>query len=205
MGLSVTLAVHPAQRLAEQEYGRKETVLDQLQSLDRFLAGVEERAFQIARIALRNPDDALDVVQDSMLQLARRYAARPGEEWRPLFYRILQNRIRDFQRRRMVRNKVLGWLPGVMLNEEDSGDPYEAVPDPAHQPDDRLRSEQAMMALEAALRELPLRQQQAFALRTFEGLDVAETAAAMGCSAGSVKTHYSRAVHALRERLGEVW
>jgi len=183
---------------------RGDRVLEQTQTLDRFLASVERRAFQIARMALRDHDEALDVVQDAMLNLARHYAARPSAEWRPLFYRILNNRIRDWQRRRKVKNALFGWLPRF-TDEEDQGDPYEAVPDTAHQPGERLQMDSAMTLLQQALTELPQRQQEAFMLRNFEGLDVAQTATAMGCSEGSVKTHYSRAVHTLRARLGEVW
>jgi RNA polymerase sigma-70 factor (ECF subfamily) len=182
----------------------QEQLLDHARALDRFLAGIEHRAFRIARMALRHDDDALDIVQDAMLQLARRYGARPEEEWRPLFYRILQNRIRDHQRRQRVRAKVMSWLPGFK-SEEATADPLESVPDRAPLPVDRLAQEGAIDKLEAALRSLPARQQEAFALRNFEGLDVAQAAQAMGCSEGSVKTHYSRAVHSLREQLGDHW
>jgi RNA polymerase sigma-70 factor (ECF subfamily) len=190
---------------ADPPAAREGETLDQAQELERFLSSVEKRAFRIARIAVRHDDDALDIVQDSMLQLARRYGERPCEEWRPLFYRILQNRIRDCQRRRKVRARVLAWLPGWRDDEGEAGDPYESVPasDPA--PGERAMTEQALELLERALRGLPARQQEAFMLRNFEGMDVAETAAAMGCTAGSVKTHYSRAVHTLREQLGEAW
>ncbi|WP_161829480.1 RNA polymerase sigma factor [Steroidobacter agaridevorans] len=184
----------------------EEQSLDQVRALDRFLVSVEKRAFRIARIAVRDDDDALDIVQDAMLQLARRYAQRPAEEWRPLFYRILQNRIRDCQRRRKVRAKLMSWLPGWKKTEEDDvGDPYDGVADARPQPQDLLATDQAMAKLERALGELPGRQQEAFMLRNFEGMDVAQTAAAMGCSEGSVKTHYSRAVHTLREELGAAW
>lgn len=182
-----------------------EHTLEQARALDRFLLSVEKRAFRIARIAVRHDDDALDIVQDAMLQLARRYAQRPSEEWRPLFYRILQNRIRDCQRRRKVRSRVMAWLPSWKAADEAMGDPYEAVPDTAPQPVELLKTDQALMVLEQALAELPGRQQEAFMLRNFEGMDVADTATAMGCSEGSVKTHYSRAVHTLRQRLGNVW
>ena len=178
--------------------------LDQALTLDRFLTSVEKRAFRIARIAVRHDEDALDIVQDAMLQLARRYAQRPSEEWRPLFYRILQNRIRDCQRRRKVRAGVMSWLPW-RADEPEADDPIDSVPDAAPLPSQQAITGEALQALEAALGQLPARQQQAFMLRNFEELDVAGTALAMGCSAGSVKTHYSRAVHTLRERLGEVW
>jgi RNA polymerase sigma-70 factor (ECF subfamily) len=174
-------------------------------ALNEFLAGVELRAFKIAVVALRHEDDALDAVQDAMLQLARAYGARPAEEWKPLFYRILENRIRDVQRRRMTRNKVIAWLP-FRRNDDDEEmpDPIEqaASPDPA--PGHRLELDEAIQALESALQQLPRRQQQAFLLRTLEGLNVADTAAAMGCSEGSVKTHYFRALNTLRERLGDI-
>jgi RNA polymerase sigma-70 factor, ECF subfamily len=178
--------------------------LDQARELDRFLLDVEKRAYRIARIAVRHDEDALDIVQDSMLQLARRYGQRSTEEWRPLFFRILQNRIRDCLRRRKVRSKLMGWLPG-RSDEAEQPDPYETVADGAPLPAQRLATDQAMRALETALADLPARQQEAFMLRNFEGMDVAGTAQAMSCSEGSVKTHYSRAVHTLRERLGDSW
>lgn len=209
MRLSDTL---PAAALALLNLGRgdapaavEDRTLDQVRTLDRFLLSVEKRAFRIARIAVRHDDDALDIVQDAMLQLARRYAQRPSEEWRPLFYRILQNRIRDCQRRRKVRAKVMSWLPGWKADEGEAADPCHGVPDVRPQPQDLLASDQAMAALEKALAGLPGRQQEAFMLRNFEGMDVAQTASAMGCSEGSVKTHYSRAVHTLREHLGAAW
>ena len=174
-------------------------------ALSQFLAGVEVRAFKIAQAALRHEDDALDAVQDAMLQLARAYSARPAEEWKPLFYRILENRIRDMQRRRTVRNRVMSWLPF-------RGDPDEGEPDPIAEaasddplPVRRLEIDEAMSALEKALGALPRRQRQAFLLRTLEGLDVAQTAQAMGCSEGSVKTHYFRALQTLRAQLGELY
>ena len=173
-------------------------------ALSQFLAGVEARAFRIAQIALRHEDDALDAVQDAMLQLARAYAHRPAQEWRPLFYRILENRIRDMQRRRTVRNRVIAWLPSRAQGEEDEPDPIAEAATDDPQPARRLEIEEAMTALQTAIASLPRRQQQAFLLRTLEGLDVAQTAKAMGCSEGSVKTHYFRALQTLRAQLGEL-
>jgi RNA polymerase sigma-70 factor, ECF subfamily len=173
-------------------------------ALNQFLAGVELKAFKIAQAALRHEDDALDAVQDAMLQLARAYAGRPAEEWKPLFYRILENRIRDMQRRRTVRGRVIAWLPFRGDEDDDEPDPIAQAPSPEPQPPRRLELEQAVGALEKALDELPGRQRQAFLLRALEGLDVAETAAAMGCSQGSVKTHYFRALQTLRAQLGEL-
>lgn len=184
----------------------REGGLDATRELDRFLKDVERRAFRMAQIALRDTDDALDVVQEAMMQLARSYAARPSEEWKPLFYRILQNRIHDWQRRRRTRSRVIAWWTGGVRDEDDeTSDPVENAASGDAGPGLRLENDEAMAALEVALRELPPRQQQAFLLRSLEGLDVATTAASMGCSEGSVKTHYFRALQALRERLGEHW
>jgi RNA polymerase sigma-70 factor (ECF subfamily) len=188
-----------AARLDDDPAYSKEHSLEQSRELERFLADVERRAYRIARIAVRHDDDALDIVQDAMLQLARRYGQRPSEQWRPLFYRILQNRIRDFHRRSHVRAKVFAWF--ARAPEHDQEDPAEAVPDTAALPLDQLSTEESMRILERNLRQLPRRQLEAFMLRNFEGLDVAGTAIAMGCSEGSVKTHYSRAVHTLREAM----
>jgi RNA polymerase sigma-70 factor, ECF subfamily len=178
---------------------------DRTQSLGRFLASVELRAFRIARASLRHDDDALDAVQDAMLQLARAYATRPAEEWKPLFYRILDNRVRDLQRRRSVRARILAWLPmrGGDAEDDPERDPIAEAPSPQAEPGRVLEGDEAMRALEGALADLPHRQRQAFLLRCLEGLDVAQTAAAMGCSQGSVKTHYFRALQTLRERLGD--
>lgn len=174
-------------------------------ALNQFLAGVELKAFKIALSGLRHEDDAHDAVQDAMLQLARAYADRPAEEWKPLFYRILENRIRDMQRRRTVRGRVIAWLPFRGDEDEDEPDPIAQAPSPDPEPTQRLELDQAMAVLEKAVGELPRRQQQAFLLRALEGLDVAETATAMGCSQGSVKTHYFRAVQALRAQLGDLY
>jgi RNA polymerase sigma-70 factor (ECF subfamily) len=174
-------------------------------ALNQFLAGVELKAFKMAQAALRHEDDALDAVQDAMLQLVRAYADRPAEQWKPLFYRILENRIRDMQRRRTVRGRVIAWLPFRGDEDDDEPDPIAQAPSPEPQPPRRLELDQAVAALEKALGELPGRQRQAFLLRALEGLDVAETAAAMGCSQGSVKTHYFRALQALRAQLGELY
>ena len=174
-------------------------------ALNDFLASIELKAFKIAQAGLRNEDDALDAVQDAMLQLARAYADRGAEEWKPLFYRILENRIRDMQRRRTVRGRVIAWLPFRGEDDEDEPDPIAQAPSPEPQPVRRLELDEAVGALEKALGGLPRRQQQAFLLRTLEGLDVAATAAAMGCSEGSVKTHYFRAVQALRAQLGDLY
>jgi RNA polymerase sigma-70 factor, ECF subfamily len=173
--------------------------------LESFLAEVERKAFRMAQIALRHEQDALDAVQDAMLQLVKSYSARPPAEWRPLFYRILENRIRDQQRRRTVRGRIMAWLPSRSEDSDEAEDPVEQAPDPAPGPVRHLEGNELLTALSEALEKLPARQREAFMLRNLEGMDVAETASAMGCSEGSVKTHYSRAVHSLRAQLGEYW
>ena len=185
---------------------REGVVLEYSRELEKFLAEIERRAFRMAQIALRDADDALDVVQDAMLKLTKNYASKPSSEWRPLFDRILENGIRDLQRRRSVRSRIMTWLPGPKEDpDNEAQDPLESVADPATPIPETLMQDQAMQQLEISLRALPARQREAFMLRNFEGMDVAETASAMGCSEGSVKTHYSRAVHALREQLGGAW
>ena len=184
----------------------KGAVLEYSKELEKFLAEIERRAFRMAQVALRDADDVLDVVQDAMLKLTKNYAAKPSTEWRPLFYRILENGIRDLQRRRSVRRRIMTWLPGPKDDPDgEAQDPLDNVADAAVPIPESLMQDQAMQKLEISLRALPTRQREAFMLRNFEGMDVAETASAMGCSEGSVKTHYSRAVHALREQLGEAW
>ncbi len=153
----------------------------------------------MAHLATGNREDALDLVQDAMLKLVQRYASRDAQEWGPLFHQILQSRIRDGYRRNRVRNRWRVWFG---INAEDESDPIQELADTSNpDPMERVAEAHAATAVEAALRQLPLRQQQVFLLRVWEGLDVAATAKAMGCSAGSVKTHYSRAVHRLRVSL----
>lgn len=185
--------------------GLEETALDQRAALERFLAEVERRALRIAELSVRDRDAALDIVQDAMIRLARRYGDRPPAEWRPLFFRILANRITDHQRRGTVHRRLFAWFAPAS-DQDDGPDPLAEVPDPRPVAPDAVNEQgEAMQALAAALDRLPARQQQAFLLRELEGLDVAATAVAMGCSEGSVKTHYFRAVHRLRELLGDHW
>lgn len=183
---------------------REDGSLEQRAAMERFLASVERRAYGMARLAVGDPDDALDIVQDAMLRLVRRYATADEAEWPPLFFRIVQNRIRDHQRRGRVRRRVLAFFgPGEDGRDDD---PLASVPAPRSAgPDDGSARSEAMTALEAAIALLPDRQREAFLLRALEGLDVAASAQVMGCSAGSVKTHYSRAVHSLRAKLGDHW
>jgi RNA polymerase sigma-70 factor, ECF subfamily len=168
--------------------------------LDRFLAGVEQRAYRMARFATGHGEEALDLVQDAMMILVKRYAERPEAEWPALFHRILQNRIRDWYRRRRTRAALFDWWADVMADDRL---PEDVAVEPAAGPFMQLANEQLLEQLEVALQALTLRQQQAFLLRVWEGMDVRQTAAAMDISEGSVKTHYSRAVHRLRQSLGD--
>jgi len=174
--------------------------------LDQFLAEHERRAFRMAMIATGERADALDIVQDAMFKLVRRYAHKPQSEWPALFHRIVQNAIKDWFRREKVRRRWRHWFRRDDEDQEpgELSDPIAQVEQlGTHQPDDMLKQQNAMERLDELLNQLPLRQQQVFLLRQWEGLDVATTARAMGICEGSVKTHYSRAVHSLRAQLEE--
>ena len=173
--------------------------------LSDFLAGAERRAYKHALFAVRDQHAALDIVQDAMLRLAEKYAARPAEELPLVFQRILQNAIRDHFRRQKVRAfwvSPLAALKSADADDDDS-DPLETLLTgddskiPGGTPAAALEQVQVIALIEKALEALPPRQRQAFLLRYWEELDVAQTAAVMGCSEGSVKTHCSRATHAI--------
>ena len=175
--------------------------------LAEFLASVERRAYKQALFAVRDSENALDIVQDSMLKLAEKYGAKPAAELPMLFQRILQNTIRDFYRRQKVRSLWVTLFSSLSAGrEDDDSDPLEtlAIADASGSrggPPDQLEQSQVIELIEKELQRLPARQRQAFLLRYWEELDVAETAAVMGCSEGSVKTHCSRAAHALAAAL----
>ena len=157
----------------------------------------------MALFAIKDVDSALDVVQDAMLDFVRLYRHLPVGEWPPLFFRVVQSRITDAHRRRNVRNRIMSWL-GRDRQDGETDDLIENLPDPGGiNPLQSMERRALGTALEKAIGSLPLRQQQAFLLRSWEGLDVSETARAMGCSDGSVKTHHFRAVQALRKQLEE--
>ncbi|HEY3146270.1 MAG TPA: RNA polymerase sigma factor [Dongiaceae bacterium] len=176
------------------------------QEISAFLAEVERRAFKQAMFAVRDEDSALDIVQDAMLKLTEKYAAKPAAELPLLFQRILSNATMDWFRRQKVRNAVMYNLSDFESPEGDDFDLLETL----EAADGMLGSESAadsvgraqiLLLIEAEVAQLPARQREAFLLRYWEELDVAETAAVMGCSEGSVKTHCSRAVHALAKAL----
>jgi RNA polymerase sigma-70 factor (ECF subfamily) len=174
--------------------------------MNDFLRDVERRALRMAEIATGNRDDALEIVQEAMLRLVKGYSERPSQEWKPLFYRILQSRINDFFRRRTVRNRVMVVMPWKKGDEEDEAqDPMDSATLGERQnPAQEVQQSDATDDMIAAIKRLPARQQQAFLLRAWEGFSVEETASAMGCSQGSVKTHYSRAIRNLRQQLEHV-
>lgn len=174
---------------------------EQRRQLDHFLAGVERRALRMAEFSVRNRDDALEIVQDAMLNLAQRYGMLPAEQWPPLFQRILQSRITDHFRRQKVRNRLFVWFNRTDEDGDDYDPIAEAADESLNNPLDRLSLEQGNQALVDAVAQLPERQRQAFLLRHWEGLSERETAFAMQCSEGSVKTHLSRAMQHLRARL----
>ncbi|MBE0625631.1 MAG: RNA polymerase sigma factor [Burkholderiales bacterium] len=172
--------------------------------LSEFLLIVEKRAYKQARYAVRDEQAALDIVQDSMLKLAEKYGAKPSAELPMLFQRILQNTIRDYYRRYKVRATWTTQLSSILTGRsaDDEADPLETLApaegsDQALGPPDHLEKSQLIVLIEEELIKLPPRQREAFLLRYWEELDVAETAQAMGCSEGSVKTHCSRAAHTL--------
>lgn len=177
------------------------------QELSDFLKSADKRAFKRTLYAVRDTDAALDIVQDSMIRLAEKYGDRPAAELPLLFQRILVNAITDWFRRQKVRDAVVqnfsSFEGSDATVEFDLLETLESL-------DARLGSEsaldsvaraQVLRAIEEEVENLPPRQREAFLMRYWEELDVAETAAAMGCSEGSVKTHCSRAVHALARAL----
>lgn len=173
--------------------------------LSAFLEGVEKRAFKQAVFAVRDEEAALDIVQDAMLRLAEKYGHRPVGELPLLFHRIVQNAIRDWFRRQKVRSLWTTLFSSLgSRDEEEDQDPLEtleAAGGVEASGGDALEQRQVIEIIEQELARLPARQREAFIMRYWEELDVAETARAMGCSEGSVKTHCSRAAHALAAAL----
>ena len=182
-------------------------ILTSDQALTDFLKSVEKRAFKRTAFTVRDDDSALDIVQDAMIRLAERYADRPSQEWPLLFQRILANATMDWFRRQKVRNALFTSMEELESTDDDSGfDLLEYLATAGGSSgtesaaDGAYRS-QVMMIIESEISELPARQREAFLLRYWEEMDVAETAQVMGCSEGSVKTHCSRAVNTLAKAL----
>ena len=176
--------------------------------MSAFLADVERRAFKQAVYAVRNDESALDIVQDAMMRLAEKYGDRPPTELPMLFQRILQNAIRDWFRRTKVRSFWTSLFSSFAPEGEDGDDfdPLETLEaqegsKAAESAADEVNRAQVLAAIEREIQKLPARQREAFLLRYWEEMDVAETAEVMGCSEGSVKTHCSRATHTLAAAL----
>ena len=182
------------------EVAAEEVAIRLAATLDEFLAGVERRAFRIAELALGHREDALEAVQDTMIKLLQ-YRDKPAAEWSPLFWSILRRQLTDKHRRNAVKKRVMQFFG---KSDEQVEDPIEALPDHNEDPLRRLTDHSSWHALGKAVRALPARQRECFLLRELQGLSVLETAAVMGCSDGSVKTHLSRAMSALRIHL-EDW
>jgi RNA polymerase sigma-70 factor, ECF subfamily len=167
--------------------------------MESFLASVERRAYRMAEIGTSNSEEALDIVQEAMFGFVRKYSARPQEEWRPLFFRILQNKIRDWHRTAKVKKGL-----GLFWPFKGSDDSIQELEDAKEKSIlDTLEASDSIEAMHVSIRALPHRQQQAFLLRAWEEFSVKETAKIMEVSEGSVKTHFSRAVATLRESLKE--
>lgn len=157
--------------------------------------------------AIRNEETALDIVQDAMMRLAEKYGDRPSAEWPMLFQRILQNAIRDSYRRSKVRSLWTTLFSSLSPSDDEDIDPLETIAaenesDGLRMPERQMERMQLLVAIEKEIEKLPPRQREAFLMRYWEEMDIAETAAAMGCSEGSVKTHCSRASHTLAAALG---
>ena len=170
-------------------------------SMDSFLASVERQAFVIAMAACRDEQAALDVVQDSMLSMVKNYAGKEAGSWPPLFFKILNNRITDQHRKRGF-GRFTRWF-GANQEEDSAPEAVDQLAAEDFSPDALADSGELQQAMAAALENLSFKQQQALILRLWQGLSVKETAAAMGISEGSVKTHLSRAVHEMRVHLEE--
>ncbi len=173
--------------------------------LSSFLENTERRAFKQAIYAVRDEEAALDIVQDAMMKLAEKYGDRPESELPLLFQRILQNTIRDYFRRSKVRALWTTAL-SAFSSDDDDQDPLEILQstqtiDHPETPETQLDQARTLAIIEEEIKKLPPRQREAFVMRYWEELDVAETASAMGCSEGSVKTHCSRATHTLAAAL----
>ena len=173
-------------------------------SLDTFLAEVEKRAYRSALLSTRQSADALDIVQDAMLQLVQGYRDRSMEEWPLLFQRILHNRITDWHRAQK-RHRLRFWQGfGANRDDEEDEDPIEQLEDPRDiDPAALVAAQTDIQQVLRALETLPLRQRQVFLLRAWEGFDTDTTAAALSISSGSVKTHYFRALDRLATALAQ--
>ena len=170
--------------------------------IEQFLANIERKAYQMALMATKNEHDALDLVQNAMMKLVEKYHHKPENELKPLFYAILQNQIKEWYRRATQTSKWFFWQKTAYDDEEELEVTItQGVEETS--PEDDMQQQQMSEQLLNVLEQLPVKQQQCFLLRSWEGLSVKETAKVMGCSEGSVKTHMSRASHKLAEIINE--
>ncbi len=188
----------------DSQLATQQKAAEHRRALDHFLRGIERRALRMAELGCRNPQDAMDIVQDAMMAFVRAYganeeSAKPQADWQRLFYTVLDSKVADFHRRQSVRNRFRSFFS---FSADEEADQIQQVPDLDSV--DALRQiadSQSRTRISSALRQLPDRQRQAFLLRIWEGFDVEQTAAIMKCSDGSVKTHLSRAMDKLRTLL----
>jgi RNA polymerase sigma-70 factor (ECF subfamily) len=183
------------------------TVVLEYSTLEEFLKFIEKRAFHISRLSTSSVEDAHDIVQDTMFKLVEKYADKSPADWKPLFYSILRSKITDHYRRKAVRDKIFPWKKAPTDDSEDYFEQRitEGVSASSDDPDSLVIRAEKRQQLTLGIKQLTLRQQQAFMLRAWEGLSTRDTAAAMGCTEGSVKTHYSRAMERLRALLGDYY
>jgi RNA polymerase sigma-70 factor, ECF subfamily len=175
--------------------------------MEAFLKSVEKKAYRIIKIATGGNDDALDILQESMMAFVRNYSNKNESEWRPLFYKVVQNKIRDWFRKERIKRLFFFNMPARQPEEaKNRPDPVDSAPDNhIEDPLSGIKTSQAMTKLNVSLKQLPRRQQQVFLLRAWEGLSTQETATAMNCTEGTVKTHYFRAINRLKEELEGTW
>ena len=158
----------------------------------------------MAYLGCSRHEDALDLVQDAMCRFVAKYSDKPKEEWKALFYRILKNKINDHHRKQVVRKRWRFWFPEQ--DEDNDSDPLEELAiDQSRDPEQKTQDRQLYADIEIALQQLSIKQQQIFLLRAWQELSVKETALAMGCSEGTIKTQYFRATNRLQEILGKDW
>jgi len=206
IGLPADWRVAAGARRRPVRLGNHNSYMATRAELSEFLAGAERRAYKQALFAVRDPDAALDIVQDSMCKLAENYGERPAHELPLVFTRIVQNTIHDFFRRQKVRSTWITLFSALYSADEEDADPLETLEAQpgsaaAESAADQVERGQVVRIIEQEISRLPARQREAFLLRYWEDLDVAETAATMKCSEGSVKTHCSRATQALAKAL----
>ena len=169
-------------------------------NMDGFLASVEKRAYLIAFSTVKDEQTALDIVQDSMFSMVKSYANNPAADWPPLFFRILNNQITDRHRKRGL-GRLTQWFGSKQ--DDDAPEAVDQLESEDFCPETLASSLDLQTAVKSAMDTLSHQQQQALILRLWEGLSVKETATAMSISEGSVKTHLSRAVQAMRTQLEE--